>query len=46
MFITSTSMHVMPITRFEGHPVGDGSVGPVTQLAHTRFEDYYRHYFA
>jgi D-alanine transaminase len=45
MFITSTSMHVMPITQFEGWPIGDGRVGPVSQLAHDRFEAYYRRYF-
>jgi branched-subunit amino acid aminotransferase/4-amino-4-deoxychorismate lyase len=45
MFITSTSMHVMPITRFNGKPVGDGLVGPITHLAHALFEAYYRDYF-
>lgn len=42
VFITATSMHVMPITQVDGNPVGDGKVGPVTQLAMTRFNDYYR----
>ncbi|RME76797.1 MAG: hypothetical protein D6784_05095 [Chloroflexi bacterium] len=42
LFITSTSMHVMPITRVEGHPVGTGTVGPVTRLVMDRFEAHYR----
>lgn len=42
MFITATSMHVIPITVLDGHPIGDGSVGPVTQLAMARFADYYQ----
>jgi branched-subunit amino acid aminotransferase/4-amino-4-deoxychorismate lyase len=41
-FISSTSMHVMPITQIDGQPVGDGHIGPVTKLAMTRFEEYYR----
>ncbi len=42
MFITATSMHVMPITEVEGHPIGDGRVGPITQLAMERFDGHYR----
>ncbi len=41
-FISSTSMHVMPITQIDGRPVGDGQVGPVTKLAMDRFEAHYR----
>jgi len=42
MFITSTSMHVMPITRLDGKPVGDGRVGEITKKAAARFETFYR----
>ena len=42
MFITSTSMHVMPITRLDGKPVGDGRVGEITKMAAARFEAFYR----
>jgi branched-subunit amino acid aminotransferase/4-amino-4-deoxychorismate lyase len=41
-FISSTSMHVMPITQIDGRPVGAGQVGPVTKLAMERFEAHYR----
>ena len=41
MFITSTSMHVLPITTLDGRPVGDGQVGPVTKQAMSRFDEYY-----
>ncbi len=42
MFITSTSMHVMPITHLNGQPVGDGRVGAVTRMAMERFESFFR----
>jgi len=42
LFITSTSMHVMPITRLNGQPVGDGRVGTVTRMAMERFEAFFR----
>ncbi len=29
VFLTSTAGGLMPITNIEGHPVGDGVVGPV-----------------
>lgn len=41
-FISSTSMHVMPITQIDGRPVGNGRVGPITSLAMERFETHYR----
>ncbi len=46
MFITSTSMHVMPVTALNGRPVGDGRVGPVTRLASAKFEEYYAKHLA
>jgi branched-subunit amino acid aminotransferase/4-amino-4-deoxychorismate lyase len=42
IFISSTSMHVMPLTRIGEAVVGDGQVGPVTRLAMERFAAHYR----
>ncbi len=42
VFISSTSMHVMPITRIDGQPVGSGQVGPVTQQVMTFFKRRYQ----
>ncbi|GAB4459145.1 MAG: branched-chain-amino-acid transaminase [Anaerolineae bacterium] len=44
LFISSTSMHVMPITTIDGRPVGSGQVGPVTRQVMERFETHYRAY--
>lgn len=41
-FISSTSMHVMPVTAIDGRPIGAGQVGPVTELAMARFEAHYQ----
>jgi len=41
-FISSTSMHVMPITKIDGRPIGDGRVGPITKIVMERFNDHYR----
>jgi hypothetical protein len=35
-------MHVMPITRLNGQPVGAGRVGPVARLALARFNTHYQ----
>jgi branched-subunit amino acid aminotransferase/4-amino-4-deoxychorismate lyase len=40
-FISSTSMHVMPIIRLENQPVGDGQVGPITRTVMARFNSFY-----
>jgi branched-subunit amino acid aminotransferase/4-amino-4-deoxychorismate lyase len=40
-FITSTSRHIMPVTRIDGQPVGDGTIGPVTQQLSDLFEVYF-----
>jgi branched-subunit amino acid aminotransferase/4-amino-4-deoxychorismate lyase len=42
IFISSTSMHVMPITQIDGQPVGSGQVGPITRLAIERFARHYQ----
>jgi branched-chain amino acid aminotransferase len=41
-FISSTSMHVMPVTEIDGQPIGTGQVGPVTRLAMARFATHYQ----
>jgi branched-chain amino acid aminotransferase len=38
LFITSTLKEVMPVTRLDGEPVGDGRPGPLTR----RLQDAYR----
>lgn len=45
MFITSTSMHVLPITTLNGARVGHGAVGPITRQAISLFCEYYTKYF-
>jgi branched-subunit amino acid aminotransferase/4-amino-4-deoxychorismate lyase len=44
-FITSTSMHVMPVVRIDQAGVGTEQVGPVTGDLLKRFEEYHRQYF-
>lgn len=41
-FITSTSRHIMPLTRVDGQPIGEGRVGPVTRHLMKAFEAYVR----
>jgi branched-subunit amino acid aminotransferase/4-amino-4-deoxychorismate lyase len=43
-FVTSTSMHVMPIVAINGEKVGSGFVGPVTQQLGDLFERYHGEY--
>ncbi len=40
-FITSTSRHVMPVTRIDGRPVGEGVVGHTTRHLAALFEAYF-----
>ncbi|MCK6623973.1 MAG: aminotransferase class IV [Anaerolineae bacterium] len=46
VFISSTSMHVLPITQIDGRPIGSGQVGPITRLAMERFNQHYRQVMA
>ena len=41
IFISSTSMHVMPVTLIEGQRIGDGRVGPITQMGMQAFNQHY-----
>lgn len=41
-FISSTSMHVLPITQLDGQPVGNGQVGSITKMVMAQFEVHYR----
>jgi branched-chain amino acid aminotransferase len=43
-FVTSTSMHIIPIVRIGVATPGDGHVGPVTRGLMDRFERYHRAY--
>jgi branched-chain amino acid aminotransferase len=43
-FVTSTSMHIIPIVRIGDVLVGKGQVGPVTLDLMDRFERYHRRY--
>jgi branched-chain amino acid aminotransferase len=36
-FLTNTSMEIMPVTRIDGAPVGDGAPGPYTRRLRTLF---------
>jgi branched-subunit amino acid aminotransferase/4-amino-4-deoxychorismate lyase len=42
LFITSTSMQVLPIIQVNDQAIGDGQVGPVTRLAMARFRAHYQ----
>jgi branched-chain amino acid aminotransferase len=37
VFLTSTAGGIIPVTRIEGRPVGDGRPGPVTQRLRRSF---------
>lgn len=39
VFITSTAGGIMPVTRLDGRPVGDGAVGPITRRIKQRYWD-------
>jgi D-alanine transaminase len=40
-FITSTSRHIMPVSRIDGRPIGDGGVGAVVGQLSDLFEAYF-----
>jgi D-alanine transaminase len=39
-FLTSSSGFLLPVTRLDGQPVGDGEVGPIARELRRRFEVY------
>ena len=39
-FYTATSICMMPVTRFNGQPVGDGKPGPVTRQLMESWKKY------
>ena len=39
-FMTSTSLCMMPVTRFNGQPIGEGRPGPCTQRLIERWKEY------
>lgn len=41
LFVTSTSMHVVPVVRVDDGPIGDSRVGPITRRLMGEFERYY-----
>lgn len=41
-FITSTSRHIMPLTRLDGRPIGQGQVGPLTRRLMALFAAYFQ----
>ncbi len=43
LFVTSTSMHVIPITTVDEQVIADGRVGPLTRVLMHEFEAYYAH---
>lgn len=40
MFITATGKDIMPVTKLNNTPVGDGSVGPIAKDAMNKFHDF------
>ena len=40
IFITGTLKKIMPVTQLDGHPVGNGKPGPVTQKLMRLYEEY------
>lgn len=39
VFVTGTAAEVAPITLIDGHPIGDGSVGPITKVLMKGFQE-------
>ncbi|WP_440953233.1 branched-chain-amino-acid transaminase [Methanococcoides sp. FTZ1] len=39
VFVTGTAAEAAPITKLDGRPIGDGSVGPITKVAVAAFEE-------
>ncbi|MDX1584382.1 MAG: aminotransferase class IV [Thermoanaerobaculia bacterium] len=39
VFLTSTTQGVMPMTSIDGEPVGEGTIGPITEKLQTAFDE-------
>ena len=39
-FLTGTAAEVISVTKIDGHTIGNGAVGPITQKLHTAFNEY------
>jgi branched-chain amino acid aminotransferase len=39
-FLTATSLCLMPVTRFNGQPIGEGRPGPMTRRLMSRWKEY------
>jgi branched-subunit amino acid aminotransferase/4-amino-4-deoxychorismate lyase len=44
LFITATGKEVMPVTKINDTPVGDGTVGDVTKEVMTKFKNFFESY--
>lgn len=42
VFLTSTGMEVLPVTRVDRRPVGSGHPGPITLALQTRYQEFVR----
>ncbi|GIK17418.1 MAG: D-alanine aminotransferase [Planctomycetota bacterium] len=42
VFLTSTTEEVLPVTRIDGNPIGDGDVGPITRRMMETYADLTR----
>jgi branched-chain amino acid aminotransferase len=40
VFLTSTGMEVLPVTRLDGHPVGPGQPGVITQMLRRKYREF------
>lgn len=40
VFLTSTGMEVLPVTRVDGRPIGSGGTGPVTLALRRRYQEF------
>ena len=39
VFLTNSSWHILPVTRIEKHPIGNGKVGTVTSQLRASLEN-------
>jgi len=46
IWLTSSTREIVPVTRLDGRPVGDGRPGPLWQRMYTLFQEFKTHYGA